>query len=305
MSANGPEKAASEPSFNDRLPMNLFSNPSWLNQHNYSYESLDQVPQSVFDTINARLLKHETNAPVVSVIIAAYNEEVNLIRCVSSLSAFDTNIPYEIIVVNNNSTDRTQEVIDGLRIRGLFQPIQGCGPARQMGQEAARGEFVLMADADCLYPANWLNNMVAKLRHPGVSCVYGRYSFIGTPDIPRWQLTIHETLRDIVAEIRHVKRPYLNAFGMSMGYVTKAGLAAGFVMKDIRGEDGRLCFDLMQHGRVMAMRTRSARVWTGPRSLQRDGTLVQALWGRIGNELRNLLSYLTPHPPHDTKTSEN
>ena len=285
--------------------MHLLRSPDWLNQHQYPYQRLVEVPQSVFDLINARLATRQSDAPVVSIIVAAYNEEVNLIRCVSTLSAMKTVVPYEIIVVNNNSTDQTQETIDRLRIGSFLQPIQGCGPARQLGQEQARGKYILMADADCFYPDTWLDAMLNELKKPGVVCVYGRYSFINTPDIPRWQLSIHETLRDIMAEIRHVKRPYLNAFGMSMGYVTEAGLAAGFVMKDIRGEDGRMCFDLMQHGRVVAMKTNSARVWTGPRSLMRDGTMTQALLGRIKKELLSLRQYLTPEKPHDTKTSDN
>lgn len=285
--------------------MSLLNNPDWINQHEYPYSCLDEVPQAVFDTINEKLVKLASTRPVVSVIVPAWNEEINLISCVSSLAALNTTVAYEIIVVNNKSTDRTQETLDRLRVRGLFQPIQGCGPARQMGQEAARGEYILLADADCLYPANWLNQMLAKLQQPGVSCVYGRYSFMATPSISRWQLAIYETLRDLMAEIRYLKRPYLNAFGMSMGYRAKAGLAAGFVMHNIRGEDGRMCFDLMQYGRVVAMKTWSARVWTGPRSLLRDDTVRHALQLRIGVEFRRMASYLVAHPAHDTKTSQN
>lgn len=286
--------------------MSLFKNPNWIDQHTYPYECLAEVPSAVFDTINARLSNRPTRKPLVSVVIAAYNEEVNLIRCVSSLSVQTTTVPYEIVIVNNNSTDRTQETLDRLRVRSVLQPVQGCGPARQKGQEVAQGEYVLLADADCLYPARWLDEMLKPLRQPGVSCVYGRYSFIATSDLPRWRLAIHESLRDVMAEVRHVKRPYLNAFGMSMGYVRQAGLAVGFVMHNIRGEDGRLCFDLMRYGRVVVVKSRSARVWTGPRSLLRDGhTLSGALRERISKELRQLTSYLTPHPPHDTKTSGN
>ncbi|WP_077923477.1 glycosyltransferase family A protein [Spirosoma sp. 209] len=285
--------------------MNWFKNPDWISQHAYPYERLADVPGSVFEAINARLDKQPTGKPVVSIVIAAYNEEVNLIRCISSLAALETGIPFEIIVVNNNSTDQTAETLDRLHVRSALQPIQGCGPARQMGQELALGDYVLLADADCLYPPVWLDEMTKKLRKPGVSCVYGRYSFIAQDDMPRWQLALHETLRDMIAEVRHVNRPYLNAFGMSMGYNREAGLKAGFVMQNIRGEDGRMCFDLMQYGRVAAMKNNAARVWTGPRSLLRDGNFWQALGKRVLTELQRPLSYLTPHPPHDTKTSKN
>lgn len=286
--------------------MTLFSNPRWLKQHDYPYSSIDQVPQSVFDEINQRLDKRISAKPLVSIMVIAYNEEINVLRSISTLSCLDTTIPFEIVAVNNNSRDRTQETLDRLHVRTFFQPIQGCGPARQMAQEMAVGKYMLLADADCFYPTNWLDEMMKKLQQPGVVCVYGRYSFIANTELPRWQLTIHETLKDLVAEARHYKRPYLNAYGISMGYLREAGLKAGYMMHNRTwGEDGRICFDMMQYGRVVQMKTRSARVWTGARTLMKDGTLWQALGKRVKKELNRAISYLTPHPPHDTKTSED
>lgn len=285
--------------------MNLFSNPEWIESHAYTFEQLDDVPQSVFDEINARLDQRSSASPFVTILITAYNEEINILRCISTLSALKTDVPFEIIAVNNNSSDRTQETMDRLHIKRLYQPIQGCGPARQLGQEQAKGTYILLADADCLYPANWLDKMLEELQKPGVVCVYGRYSFISTPDISRFQLFIHETLKDVVAAFRHVNRPYLNAYGISMGYVKETGLAAGYIMHNTWGDDGRLCFDMMKYGKVVPMKSRSARVWTGPRSLLRDGTIYQALFKRITKETSRSVTYLTRHPPHDTKTSKN
>ena len=285
--------------------MRIFSNPAWLNQYEYPFERVDQVPQSVFETINARLDQRVSTTPLVSVMVIAYNEEINILRTVSTLSAQETTVPFEIVAVNNNSTDQTQATMDKLHIRSFFQPVQGCGPARQLGQEMAIGQYILLADADCLYPPNWLDEMLTKLRQPGVVCVYGRYSFIAPPDIPRWQFSLHETLKDVMVEIRHVKRPYLNAYGISMGYVREAGLKAGYTPHNIRGEDGRLCFDMMPYGRVVQMKTNSARVWTGPRTILQEGTLWQGIKTRIGKEITSLRSYLSPHPPHDTKNSDN
>ncbi|MBC3786896.1 glycosyltransferase [Spirosoma utsteinense] len=285
--------------------MNLFSNPEWIEPYAYSFGTVEEVPQSVFDEINARLDQKRSANPLVSILVAAYNEEINILRCISTLSALETEVPFEIIAINNNSQDRTQVTMDKLHINCLYQPIQGCGPARQLGQEQARGTYILLADADCLYPTNWLNKMLATLQQPGVVCVYGRYSFISTPTIPRWHLFIHETLKDAIAVVRHFKRPYLNAYGISMGYVKEAGMAAGYIMHNTWGDDGRLCFDMMKYGKVRTMTARSARVWTAPRSLLRDGTAGQALRKRITGEVKSMFSYLSEHPAHDTKTSKN
>ncbi len=287
--------------------MSAFSNPEWLSNFKYPYEKHEDIPSSVFDLINKNLdkVQPKDREPLVSVVVAAWNEEVNILNCIASLSRTKTKIPLEIIVVNNNSTDRTQETLDKLHITSCFQEIQGWGPARQLGLEKAKGKYVLVADADCFYPENWVDEMVNGLKEPGVACVYGRYSFISEPGYPRWKLFLLEKMKDGIAELRHLKRPYLNAFGMSMGYVKEYGLKVGYVMHKIRGEDGRMCFDLMQFGKVKQIKSAKARVWTGPRSLQRDGDFTQALKIRIVKEIRRFSSMFVPHPPHDTKTSTN
>src|SRR5690606_25605741 len=115
--------------------MYLFSNPAWISSHRYNFQKFEEIPKSVFDVINGRLGRMSHPQPEVTVIVAAWNEEINILNCISSLSCIETNIPFEIIVVNNNSTDNTQKTIDNLRVRRLYEPVPGCGPARQLGQE--------------------------------------------------------------------------------------------------------------------------------------------------------------------------
>lgn len=279
--------------------------PAWIASHIHSYKSFEEIPQSKFDDINQHLARQKHPEPLVSILIAAWNEEVNILNCISSLSALQTDIPHEIIVINNNSTDSTQKTLDKLDVFNLFQPIQGCGPARQLGQEQARGKYILLADADCVYPPCWLNEMMVTLRQTGIVCVYGRYSFIPEPGYPRWKLLIIERMKDIIAEIRHYKRPYLNAYGISMGYVKELGLKVGYVMYKIWGDDGRLCFDLMPFGKVKQVKSNKARAWTSPRTLQRDGSISKAVSVRVKKEIKRFYSMFRPLPPHDTKTSKN
>ncbi|NEU66962.1 glycosyltransferase family 2 protein [Spirosoma agri] len=287
--------------------MNILKAPDWISEFNYPYASFDAIPESVFEGINRDLDAVQRPDPVVSVVIPAWNEEVNILRSVASLAKLKTDIPFEIVVVNNNSTDDTQKTLDKLHIRSVFQSIQGWGPARQMGLEQARGKYLLTADADGLYPPEWINEMMAVLQQPGVICVYGRYSFVPTPEkgFSRWKLSILETMKDVIAEVRHMKRPHLNAYGISIGYVREYGLKVGYVMKKIRGEDGRMCFDLMQFGTVKQVKSAKARAWTGTRTLEKDGSFSRTLYVRIANELRRLSSMFVAQEPHDTKTSLN
>ncbi len=280
---------------------NIFNSPNWIKKYDLSFTKTADVPEGVFREINQKLDVLQTGKPLVSIVIAAWNEEVNIIRNIASLADLATKVPLEIIVVNNNSTDATQQTLDKLHIKSYFQKIQGCGPARQMGMENARGKYILLADADCLYPEHWLDDMLAVLSSPDTVCVYGRYSFIPEPGFPRWKLAMLEKMKDAIAALRHVKRPYLNAFGISMGYIREYGMKVGYVMVNVRGEDGRLCFDLMQFGKVRQLKRNRSRAWTAPRTLQRDGSFGKALLSRISIESKKLLSLLTPHKPHDTK----
>src|SRR5690606_15011999 len=122
-----------------------------------------EVPETIFDSINKKLDKKLSNTPEVSIVIAAWNEEVNILNCISSLSDLQTNIQFEIIVVDNNSTDGTSSTLEKLNVRTLFEKVPGCGPARQLGQESARGRYILLADADCIYPPCWLDALIVSL----------------------------------------------------------------------------------------------------------------------------------------------
>lgn len=279
--------------------------PVWIKEVNFSYNSYKEIPQSIFDAINSNLDKIQKPNPLVTILIAAYNEEVNILRCLSSISRMKTTIPLEIIVVDNNSKDHTRQTLERLHVTRLFQEIQGCGPARQLGQETAKGKYILTADADCLYPDTWVDEMMKVLQKPGVACVYGRYSFIPEPGYPRWQLSTLEKMKDVISEYRHMKRPYLNAYGISMGYVKEYGLKAGYIMVNVRGDDGRLAFDMMKYGTIEQVKSFKARPWTGPRTLDRDGSFAKAITNRVGREIKRSLKMLRAEKDHDTKTSLN
>lgn len=280
--------------------------PAWINSDvNLSFKKYEEIPEEMFITINKRLDSIQRDNPVVTILIAAYNEETNILRCISSLSLMKTVFSFEIVVVNNNSKDNTQKTLDRLHVKSFFQAIQGCGPARQMGQENANGKYIILADADCLYPASYVDELMKGLQKPGTACVYGRYSFIPEPGYPRWKLLILETMKDIIAGYRHLKRPYLNCYGISMGYVKEFGLMAGYVTANVRGEDGRLAFDMMQYGKIEAVKSRMARPWTGPRTLDRDGSFTKAITSRILREIKRSYKMLTKEKVHDTKTSSN
>jgi glycosyltransferase involved in cell wall biosynthesis len=257
--------------------MSVFSNPKWLDKYTFNYRTIDEIPPHLYAEVNQKLDALCSDTPEVSITIAAWNEEVNMLNTLCSLADSSTNVPIEIIVVNNNSTDRTQELLDKFHSRSFMQPVQGCGPARQLGLEKAKGKYILTADADCIYPPGWIDSLLNELKKPGVAVVYGRYSFIANQKTPRWKLSVYERLKNVMAEIRHQKRPYLNTLGMTMGYIREQALKVGYVMQHVRGEDGRLTFDLMQFGKVVQVKSSKCTTWTGTRTIDQDDTLFKAI----------------------------
>jgi glycosyltransferase involved in cell wall biosynthesis len=279
--------------------MLFFKNPKWITDFDFKYERFEGIPHQIFDAVNEDLDKVTGDTPLVTILISAWNEEINILRCVSSLAKTKCNFPIEIIVINNNSQDKTQNTINSLHVKGLFEQKQGCGPARQWGQENAKGKYILLADADCFYPSSWVEEMVKVLQKKDVVCVYGRYSFISEPKFPRWKLYILERMKDLISEFRQINRPYFNAYGLSMGYVTELGLKVGFIETNFWGDDGQLCMGLMKYGKVKQVRNNKARVWTGPRTLQRDGSLTDAFVARIKKELNRFLKNFNSKLPQD------
>ena len=101
--------------------------------------------------------------PRVSVVVCAYNAERTMEACLASLEKL--NYPdYEVIVVNDGSTDRTLEISERFPYcRIISQPNKGLSVARNVGADAAGGEIVAYTDSDCVADPDWLTYLVAKM----------------------------------------------------------------------------------------------------------------------------------------------
>jgi glycosyltransferase involved in cell wall biosynthesis len=96
-----------------------------------------------------------------SVIVPAYNEAAYLGRALHALQDQDYDGNYEIIVVDNNSTDDTAAVAARFGVRVVSEPQQGVCAARQRGVDCARGEIIISTDADTTQPRDWLRTIDA------------------------------------------------------------------------------------------------------------------------------------------------
>lgn len=100
----------------------------------------------------------------ISIIIPAYNEEKLLPLCLKSILAAKLPKDYEIIVVNNASTDKTEEIAKSFfGVKVINEPARGANRARQAGFLASTGDILAYFDADTIIPVDWFENAVSIL----------------------------------------------------------------------------------------------------------------------------------------------
>jgi glycosyltransferase involved in cell wall biosynthesis len=100
----------------------------------------------------------------ISVVIPCFNEEAGIARVIPSLpKSVD-----EIIVVDNNSTDRTQEVARGLGATVVFEKRKGYGAAYKAGLAAVTGEITVTLDGDGTYPVEQIEECIDYLLDRGI-----------------------------------------------------------------------------------------------------------------------------------------
>ncbi|RJR14906.1 glycosyltransferase [Candidatus Microgenomates bacterium] len=112
----------------------------------------------------------------ISVVLPIHNEEKYIATALKSLIHQDFKEPFEILVVNNNSTDKTIEIVNAYqdkRIKIVEEKQQGVVFARQKGLHEAKGVLIAGADADSVYPSNWLTTITHHFKNHHVIGVGG------------------------------------------------------------------------------------------------------------------------------------
>ena len=109
----------------------------------------------------------------ISIIVPAFNEEKLLSESLQAVKTAaevftDAGIKWELVVCDNNSTDRTAEIARAAGAKVVFEPVNQIGRARNTGAAAAAGEWLLFTDADCHPSRELLKEAAAVIRRPDV-----------------------------------------------------------------------------------------------------------------------------------------
>ena len=114
-----------------------------------------------------------TNRLRVSLVIPVYNEESHLAACLDAIAA-QTVQPFEVIVVDNNSTDQTVAIAQRYPfVRLLHEKRQGVVFARDRGFTAARGDVIGRTDGDSILAPDWVAEIHRIFANPTVDAASG------------------------------------------------------------------------------------------------------------------------------------
>lgn len=102
-----------------------------------------------------------TTLPTISVVIPALNEEKFIANTLKALRDFVTNINYEVIVVDNGSTDNTREIAKEFEAKVLLAPEATISKLRNEGVKNTSGEILVFIDADVCITQKWADNIIA------------------------------------------------------------------------------------------------------------------------------------------------
>lgn len=220
-------------------------------------------------------------SPSVSVIVPAYNEAAWLPHSLAALVAQDYPGAFELIVVDNGSSDQTVLVAKAHGARVVSEPRLGVAYAREAGFRAARGDLLLTTDADTLVPVDWLTNLVRLFdQHPEAVGVGGPVSYAMQDPLQR---QLFETVIPLLHELdRWVHEGRGHLVGANLAVRRTAYLALdGFRTELTLGEDLDFSHRLAQLGPVIF--APQVRVVTSDRRFRSRGP--QMVWRYFQNYL--------------------
>jgi O-antigen biosynthesis protein len=216
--------------------------------------------------------------PKVSVVVCVYNGERTIDACLASLKKLS--YPnYEVIVVNDGSTDGTQQIAETYDyIRLVNQENKGLSEARNVGIRTSKGEIIAFTDADCMADPDWLTYLAARFRSSDFGAVGGPNlspaddSLIASCVAVSPGAPTHVLLDDEVAE--HIP-------GCNMAFRREALEAINGFDPIFRaaGDDVDVCWRLQNKGYKIGF-SPAAVVWHFRRNTIRDYLKQQRGYGR-------------------------
>ncbi|WP_428742469.1 glycosyltransferase [Tenacibaculum sp.] len=144
----------------------------------------------------------------LSIIVPVYNRPQEIDELLESLTQQDYNQPYEIVIVEDGSTESSEEIVkkyqEKLTITYLYKKNSGPGDSRNYGMKKASGNYFIILDSDVILPGHYLSTIHAFLEKNYVDC-------FGGAD------TAHESFTTLQKAINYVMTSFLTTGGIRGG----------------------------------------------------------------------------------------
>jgi cellulose synthase/poly-beta-1,6-N-acetylglucosamine synthase-like glycosyltransferase len=215
-------------------------------------------------------------------VIPAYNEEALIGKCVESVLAEvkRSGRDCDVVVVNNNSTDRTAEIAGSFAgARVVDEKQKGLVSARDGGFRATTADLVANIDGDTIVPPGWIDTVFSEFEaDPRLVCLSGPYVYY---DLNRWQRLLVGSFYGLTTLIYWLNRYVLRVGSVVQGgnFVLKrdAWIKAGGFNREIKfyGEDTDVAVRLSKVGNVKF--THRLKMMTSGRRLAEEGVFRTGL----------------------------
>lgn len=188
-----------------------------------------------------------------SIIIPAYNSAKTIKILLDSLYLHNPiSKDWEVVVVDDGSSDNTAQIVKIYPVKYFFQKNQGAGSARNYGAQKAKGEWLVFLDSDCEVPKNWLKKVVETIEKNHDFDVFGggvkkpkKPSLLGWADYFSSWFNAYEGLKKQETD---TYLPSLNLLVQRVAF----NKIKGFWKRKMTGEDVDFCFRARQRGfRIM------------------------------------------------------
>lgn len=203
----------------------------------------------------------------VSVVVPVYNGASTIGACLEALLA--QTVPadrYEVIVVDDGSSDETRQIVGGYQARLIAQSHQGPAAARNRGVARARGEIVLFTDADCVASRSWISQMLSPFDDEDVVGVKGAYRTRQTGLVPRFAQCEYEERYHRMARRGQIDFVDTYAAGYRREvFLREGGFDVGYPKASV--EDQEFSFRLAERGYRMVFNRQAVVYHQHPRTL--------------------------------------
>lgn len=192
-----------------------------------------------------------------SVIVPAYNAARTIDRCLGSLRDQTVDrASYEVIVVDDGSTDSTPRVVKGFSVKYIRQSNRGPATARNAGAREAKGKIILFTDADCVPDKDWIQEMARPFADPSVSAVKGAYRTLQPSVVARFSQIEFEERFEMLKKAPSIDMvdTYSAAFRKEV-FLGAGGFDTSFPVAN--NEDTELSYRLSNSGHRMVFNPRA------------------------------------------------